>query len=532
MTHFDVIIIGAGLSGVGAAWRLQESGLGKTYAILEARDAIGGTWDLFRYPGVRSDSDMFTLSYPFRPWNDAQSLASGDRIRDYIQAIADEGGITRHIRFGAKVVAADWSSGDARWTLTLADGSSLTCSFVYACAGYYNYDSGYQPDFPGLDEFEGQLVHPQFWPEGLDYRGKRVVVIGSGATAVTLVPAMARDAAHVTMLQRSPTYLTSLPSQDVVARTLLSVLPPKAAGRVARAKNILVTQGFYQLARRQPQRVRKLLRAMAVRGLDGDQAYVDEHFKPAYDPWDQRLCVIPEGDLYAEIRAGRASVVTDHIDAFVPSGIRLKSGDVLEADIVVSATGLSLLPIGGVRVSVDGTAVELGKRGAYRGLMLSGVPNLAYCIGYVNASWTLRADLSHRYVMKLLRHMDRHGLAVATPAAPGGSGRPLLDLSSGYVQRALDDFPRQGDRAPWIVRQNYLRDVLTTPRADVTRDMHFRRAVPSHRALTPARSGAAPTAGPASTSPAPVSLAPATSNPQAPPSLAPAPAAPKEDPAP
>ncbi|MCY1140920.1 NAD(P)/FAD-dependent oxidoreductase [Actinoplanes sp. Pm04-4] len=473
--HFDVLIIGAGLSGIGAAWRLREAFPAKTYAVLEAREAIGGTWDLFRYPGVRSDSDMFTLSYPFRPWTDTQSLASGDKIRAYIQETADEAGITRHIRFGAKVASADWSSRESRWTVRLADGTTLTCGFLYACTGYYSYDAGYQPDFPGLESYAGQLIHPQFWPADLDYRGKRVVVIGSGATAVTLVPAMAPEAAHVTMLQRSPTYLTSLPRRDVVADALRRVLPAKPANALARAKNILLTQGFYQLARRRPQRVRKVLRTMAVRGL-GDEAYVDEHFKPRYDPWDQRLCVIPGGDLYEEIRAGRASVVTDRIESFVPSGIRLASGKVLEADIVISATGLKLLPIGGVDVSVDGEPVKIGERAAYRGLMLSGVPNLAYCIGYVNASWTLRADLSHRYVMRLLRHMDRHGLAVATPTSPGGTGRPLLDLSSGYVQRALDLFPRQGERAPWIVRQNYLRDVITTPRADVTRDMTFQEA--------------------------------------------------------
>ena len=472
--HFDVLIIGAGLSGIGAAWRLQEAFPARSYAVLEARDAIGGTWGLFRYPGVRSDSDMFTLSYPFRPWRDSKSLASGDKIRRYIEETADEAGITPHIRFGAKVVAAEWSSNDARWTVRLADGSALTCDFLYACAGYYSYDSGYLPSFPGLSSFTGQVVHPQFWPADLDYRGKRVVVIGSGATAVTLVPAMAPDAAHVTMLQRSPSYLTSLPPRDVVADALRRVLPAKPANTLARAKNILLTQGFYQLARRRPQRVRKVLRAMAVRGL-GDESYVDEHFKPSYDPWDQRLCVIPGGDLWEEIRAGRASVVTDHIDEFVPSGIRLRSGPVLEADVVVSATGLKLLPIGGIEVSVDGAVVTIGDRAAYRGLMLSGVPNLAYCIGYVNASWTLRADLSHRYVCRLLRHMDRERLAVATPKSPEGRGRPLLDLSSGYVQRALDLFPRQGDRAPWIVRQNYLRDVVTTPRADVTRDMAFRR---------------------------------------------------------
>jgi monooxygenase len=472
--HFDVLIIGAGLSGIGAAWRLQQQLPGKTYAILEARDAIGGTWDLFRYPGVRSDSDMFTLSYPFRPWREPESIAPGDKIRRYIEETAAEGGIRPHIRFGARVVTADWSTPDARWTVGLADGSSLTCNFLYGCAGYYDYATGYQPDFPGISDFSGQVIHPQFWPSDLDYTGKKVVVIGSGATAVTLVPAMATDAAQVTMLQRSPTYMTVLPERDVIADGLRRVLPPGLANRLTRAKNIALTQGFYQLARRRPQRVRKILRSFAVRALN-DPAYVDEHFNPTYDPWDQRLCVIPSGDLYEAIKSGRAGIVTDHIDTFVPEGLRLRSGRVLEADIVVSATGLSLIPIGGVRATVDGKPVDIGETSAYRGIMLGEVPNLAYCIGYTNASWTLRADLSHRYVMRLLKHMERNGYAVATPQTPGGRGRPLLDLSSGYVQRALDKFPRQGDRDPWLVRQNYLRDVLTTPRADVTRDMTFTR---------------------------------------------------------
>jgi len=477
--HFDVLIIGAGLSGIGAAWRLAEQLPAKTYAILEARDAIGGTWDLFRYPGVRSDSDMFTLSYPFRPWREPEAIAPGAKIKRYIEETAAEGAILPHIRFGCRVVTADWSSAAARWTVTLADGTTLTCDFLYGCAGYYSYESGYQPDFPGLADFTGQLVHPQSWPEGLDYTGRKVVVIGSGATAVTLVPAMAADAAHVTMLQRSPSYLTVLPPRDIVADALRRVLPRNAANRVARAKNILVTQGFYQLARRRPKRVRQILRAFAVHALK-DRAYVDEHFTPAYEPWDQRLCVIPDGDLFQVIRSGRASVVTDHIDRFEATGIRLRSGRLLEADVVVSATGLSLLPMGGIRATVDGEPVDIGTKAAYRGMMLSGVPNLAYCIGYTNASWTLRADLAHRYVMRLLKHMDRHGWAVAVPGDPGGHGRPLLDLSSGYVQRALDKFPRQGDRDPWLVRQNYLRDVLTTPRADVTRDMTFsRRPVPA-----------------------------------------------------
>ncbi|MEV0900119.1 NAD(P)/FAD-dependent oxidoreductase [Actinoplanes sp. NPDC049802] len=476
--HFDVLIIGAGLSGIGAAWRLRKQRPHDTYAILEARDAIGGTWDLFRYPGVRSDSDMYTLSYPFRPWREPESLASGDKIRQYIQDTADEAGITGHIRFGTRVVRAEWSTADARWTVHTADGGILTCGFLYGCAGYYSYDQGYQPDFPGLGDFTGRVVHPQFWPDDLDYRGRHVVVIGSGATAVTLVPAMAADAAHVTMLQRSPTYVTPLPDRDVIADLARRLLPPKAANRVARAKNILLTQGFYQLARRRPKLVRRALRRVAIRFLQ-NPGYVDEHFKPRYDPWDQRLCVIPSGDLYRSITDGRASVVTDHIDTFVPEGIRLRSGTVLEADVVVSATGLSLLPIGGIELAVDGAPVKVGETAAYRGLMLSGVPNFAYCIGYVNASWTLRADLSHRYLLKLLDHMERHGYTTATPTAPATTGRPLLDLSSGYVQRALDRFPRQGDRDPWLVRQNYLRDVLATPRADVTRDMSFtRRPVP------------------------------------------------------
>jgi monooxygenase len=472
--HFDVLIIGAGLSGIGAAWRLQQKRPGTRYAILEARSAIGGTWDLFRYPGVRSDSDMFTLGYPFRPWTGAQSLASGDQIRHYIEETADEAGITPHIRFGARVVAADWSAALSRWTLTLADGGELSCSFLYACAGYYDYARGYQPDFPGLESYAGQLIHPQFWPADLSYADKRIVVIGSGATAVTLVPALADQAAHVTMLQRSPTYLTVLPRHDTIADAVRRWLPPKPANRVVRAKNVLLSQGFYQLARRRPRTVRKLLRTVAVRWL-GDESYVDRHFKPVYEPWDQRLCVIPGGDFYAAVKAGRASVATDHIERFEEKGVRLRSGELLEADIVVTATGLSLIPCGGVRVSLDGVPVDIGSRTAYRGLMLDGVPNLAYCIGYTNASWTLRADLSSRYVCRLLAHMERHGYAVATPRPRGGQGRPLLDLSSGYVQRALDSFPRQGDRDPWLVRQNYLRDVISAPRADVAADMTFER---------------------------------------------------------
>jgi monooxygenase len=474
--HFDVLIIGAGLSGIGAAWRLRQARPRASYAILEARPAIGGTWDLFRYPGVRSDSDMFTLSYPFRPWRGSASMAPGASIRTYLQETADEGGITPHIRFNTRVVSAAWSSVTARWSLTTSEGAELTCAFLYACAGYYDYEQGYQPEFPGVEDFTGRVVHPQLWPADLDYAGKQVVVIGSGATAVTLVPAMAPTAAHVTMLQRSPTYIMVLPGRDALADRLRRRLPARVAHTLIRGKNVLASQGFYQLARRRPERAKKLMHALAVRFL-GDPAYVDEHFTPSYQPWDQRLCAIPDADLYKVIRAGQASVVTDRIDRFVPSGIRLASGKVLPAEVVVSATGLRLQAIGGVRLSVDGTPVEPSTTTAYRGVMLSGVPNFAYCIGYTNASWTLRADLSSRYVGRLLSFMDKNGYASATPIVPpGGPRRPLFDLTSGYVQRSLDMFPVQGTADPWTVRQNYLLDKFSTPRADLRRDMKFTRA--------------------------------------------------------
>ncbi|MBW0091095.1 NAD(P)/FAD-dependent oxidoreductase [Pseudonocardia sp. KRD-184] len=475
--HVDVLVVGAGLSGIGAAWRLQQERPGTTYAIIEARDAIGGTWDLFRYPGVRSDSDMFTLSYPFRPWTDAKSMADGESIRRYITDTAAEGGIDRHIRFGTRVVSASWSSADARWTVrTLSDAGEqeLTCGFLYVCTGYYDYAHGHQPVFAGLDDFTGEFVHPQSWPADLDHTGKRVAVIGSGATAVTLVPAMAGTAAHVTMVQRSPSYLTALPGTDALADTLRRVLPAGLAHTLVRAKNVAMTQAFYQLSRRRPERVKAILRSIALRFLQ-DPAYVDEHFTPTYQPWDQRLCVVPDGDFFRAVRRGDASVVTGHIDRFVPSGIRMTTGEVVEADVVVSATGLSLLAFGGIELSVDGTPVDVGEEVTYRGVMLSGVPNLAYCIGYTNASWTLRADLSSRYVTRLLGYMQRRGYASATPSreAAGEGRRPLLDLSSGYVQRAIDRFPRQGARNPWTTRQNYVLDALTTPWADLRRDMAF-----------------------------------------------------------
>ncbi|MGY5309029.1 flavin-containing monooxygenase [Nocardia gipuzkoensis] len=477
--HLDVVIVGAGLSGIGAAYRLQTECRGKTYAVLEARDALGGTWDLFRYPGIRSDSDMFTLGYPFKPWRDAKSIADGPSILRYITETATEHGIDRHIRYRTRVLAADWDSATARWTLTLAqrDASggtetrTLTCGFLYACAGYYDYEQPYTPEFPGISSFTGEVVHPQFWPEDFDYRGKRVVVIGSGATAVTLVPAMAQQAQLVTMLQRTPTWISAVPGRDKVADKIRELLPPRLAHRVIRTKNILFGIGFYQYCRRRPEAARKLLTGLTTRILKDDQA-VAEHFTPSYNPWDQRLCAVPDADFFKAMKKGKAEVVTDHIDTFVPEGIRLKSGRVLEADVVITATGLKLLAFGGIAPSVDGARVELSEQFVWQGTMITGVPNFAVCIGYTNASWTLRADLTSRLICKVLNHMDRKGYAAVMPQPQGElAEHPLLDLASGYIQRSIGDFPRQGDRHPWKVRQNYLLDSATTLRTDLDKTL-------------------------------------------------------------
>lgn len=487
--HVDVVIVGAGLSGIGAAYRLQTECPGKSYAVLEARDDLGGTWDLFRYPGIRSDSDMFTLGYPFKPWRDAKSIADGPSILRYIHETAREYGIEPHIRFRTRVVGADWSSETLRWTLTLerrdADGPvalhTMTCGFLYSCAGYYDYDRGHAPEFAGAADFRGQVVHPQFWPEDLDYTGKRVVVIGSGATAVTLVPAMAEQAEQVTMLQRSPTWISAVPGRDKIADRLRAVLPPQLAHRVIRTKNILFSVGFYQYCRRRPQAARKLLTGLTTRIL-GDEKLVAEHFTPSYDPWDQRLCAVPNADFFRAMKKGRAEVVTDRIDRFVPEGIRLESGRVLPADIIVTATGLRLLAFGGIAPSVDGVPVPLPEQFVWQGAMLTGVPNFAVCIGYTNASWTLRADLTSRLVCKVLDFMDRQGYPAVVPEPSGDlAEQPLLDLASGYVQRSIGEFPRQGDRHPWKVRQNYLLDSATTLRTDL------RKTLRPVRAAAPAR---------------------------------------------
>ncbi|MCC3315479.1 flavin-containing monooxygenase [Nocardia africana] len=472
--YVDVVIVGAGLSGIGAGYRVQTELPGKSYAILEARETLGGTWDLFRYPGIRSDSDMFTLGYPFEPWRDAKSIADGPSILRYITETARRHGIDKHIRYGTKVVAAQWSSADSRWTLTLRQGDAertLSCRFLYSCAGYYDYDQGHAPDFPGVETFSGTMVHPQFWPEDLDYAGKKVVVIGSGATAVTLVPAMAEEAELVTMLQRSPTWISAVPGRDKQADKIRELLPAGLAHRVIRTKNILFNVGFYQYCRRRPQAARKLLTGLTTRILK-DEKLVAEHFTPEYNPWDQRLCAVPDADFFKAMRKGKAEVVTDHIDTFVPEGIRLKSGRVLPADIVISATGLKLLAFGGITLEVDGEPVNLSDRFVWQGTMLTGVPNFAVCIGYTNASWTLRADLTSRLVCKVIAHMDRRGYEAVVPQPQAElTEHPLLDLASGYIQRSIGDFPRQGDRHPWKVRQNYLLDSATTMRTNLDKTL-------------------------------------------------------------
>ncbi len=491
----DVVVVGAGLSGIGAGYRLQTERPGTSYVILEARDRLGGTWDLFRYPGIRSDSDMFTLGYEFKPWRSPQALADGSTILSYIQETAREFRIEDKIRYRTKVVAADWSGRNQEWTLTLETGAgrreTITCGFLYACAGYYDYDEGYTPDFPGIEQYDGQVVHPQFWPEDLDYAGKRVVVIGSGATAVTLVPAMLEGegaAAHVTMLQRSPTWIASLPGRDAFADWVRDHLPAKLAHRVIRTKNIGFNMAFYQFCRRRPERARRLLLKFA-RGALRDSGLVEEHFTPTYDPWDQRLCAIPDGDLWRALNKGSAEVVTGHIDTFLPEGIRLQDGHVLEADVVVTATGLKMKAFGGIVASVDGEPVSLNDQLTWRGAMITGIPNLAVCIGYTNASWTLRADLTHRLVCKLLEVMEERGWAVVVPEAGDDvEPQPLLNLSSGYIKRAESEFPHQGDRGPWRVHQNYLVDSLVTLRGDIAEGLHAtRRREPALAAVTRSR---------------------------------------------
>ena len=465
MEHVDVLILGAGLSGVGSACHLEAKRPGTSYAIVEARAAIGGTWDLFRYPGIRSDSDMFTLGYSFEPWVGEKAIADGPSILEYIRTTARTHGIENKVRFNRRVVSASWSTESARWTVDIERTDTgareqLSCGFLWGNTGYYRYDTGYRPEFPGEDQFAGTFVHPQHWPEDLVWQGKRIVVIGSGATAVTLVPALAEEAEHVTMLQRSPTYIVARPGVDGVADSLRRHLPARAAHAVIRWKNVLLTQFSFVLSRRAPDLVKKGIRKGVTEALPAGYD-VDTDFTPRYNPWDQRLCLVPDGDLFKAISAGRADVVTDTIDSFTPTGIRLSSGRELDADIVVTATGLVMQLLGGIVLDVDGTKVVPGETVAYKGIMLCGVPNLATTFGYTNASWTLKADLTAEYVCRLLDLMDERGMRQCTPLPPGPdqSTEPFIDFSSGYVTRAAADLPRQGSTTPWRLHQNYLRDI-------------------------------------------------------------------------
>jgi cation diffusion facilitator CzcD-associated flavoprotein CzcO len=475
-TDFDVLIVGAGLSGIGAAVHLQQNCPNETYAILEGRDAIGGTWDLFRYPGIRSDSDMYTLGYRFKPWKSAKAIADGPSIRSYIRETATEHGINQHIRFGHKVTNAAWDSEAARWTVT-TNKSTLTCRFLYMCSGYYNYGQGHRPTWEGEAEFKGQIIHPQFWPESLDYKGKRVVVIGSGATAVTLVPAMADTAAHVTMLQRSPTWMVSRPGSDAIANALKAILPAQMAYDIVRWKNVTLGQYFYKQTRNNPGKVRELLLKRLAKLLPADYD-LETHFTPGYNPWDQRLCLVPDADLFNAITAGKAEIVTDQIAKFEAGGIRLHNGKLLEADIIVTATGLKLEALGGMTVTVDGETRRTADALAYKGMMFSGIPNLAQSFGYINASWTLRSDLIADYVCRLLNHMRKAGVDIATPtpAADVVPERLAMDLQSGYVQRGADALPRSGNRAPWMVTADYKYDRKELMEGPVTDEMAFARA--------------------------------------------------------
>jgi monooxygenase len=481
--HVDVLILGAGLSGVGAACHVKRGCPDKSFVILEARGAIGGTWDLFRYPGIRSDSDMFTLGYSFRPWKGPMAIADGASIRRYIEETAREHGIDRTIRYHHRVVRAEWSTADARWLVTAersdtGETARFSCRFLYGCTGYYRYDEGYTPPLEGKERFGGRIVHPQHWPEDLDYDGRRVVVIGSGATAVTLVPALAERAAHVTMLQRTPTYIVSVPARDALADALRGRLSDRLAYGIVRAKNVALAAALYQLSRRAPRFTKRVLRRGIRRQLPRDYD-VDRHFSPPYDPWDQRLCAVPDADLFKALRCGKVEIVTDRIETFSEKGIRLSSGTELEADIVVTATGLELLVLGGLELFVDGRRIDPSKTVTYKGMMLSGVPNMALAIGYTNASWTLKCDLVGEYVCRLLRHMDERGYRACTPKEPDPSLPldPVLDLKAGYVERALSILPKQGARPPWRLYQNYLRDILMLRRGPVEDEaVEFSRA--------------------------------------------------------
>jgi monooxygenase len=471
--HFDVLVVGAGISGICAGYHLQTTCPGRTYAILEARGDIGGTWDLFRYPGIRSDSDMYTLGYSFKPWKSPKAIADGWSILEYLRETASEQGIDRKIRFRHRVTRASWSSKDARWTVEVKRGEQredvrFTCNFLFMCSGYYDYAEGYTPEFRGTERFAGTIIHPQKWTEDIDYAGKRVVVIGSGATAVTLVPEMAKKAAHVTMLQRSPTYIIAMPGTDRIANGLRRYLPARVAYGITRWKNVLLGMWFYRFCRRNPTRARAIITKWLEREL-GPEHDIRTHFNPRYNPWEQRVCLVPDGDLFQTMRQGQASVVTDQIDTFTEKGLKLRSGAELEADLIVTATGLNLLLLGGLEATVDGARVDFAKTFNYKGMMFSDVPNLALAVGYTNASWTLKAELVCRYVCRLLNHMETTGTRQCTPRLRDSNVEeaPFLDLTSGYVQRAIHMLPKQGSRVPWKLYQNYALDLVMLQRGNV-----------------------------------------------------------------
>ncbi len=476
MEHFDIIIIGAGLSGIGAARQLQEKSPGKSFAILEGRKTIGGTWDLFRYPGIRSDSDMYTMGYDTKPWLDPKAIADGPSILSYVNEAASERNLLEHIRFDHQMTSARWSSSESKWTIETQCGASdapieISCNVLFVCSGYYNYQHGYTPAFEGINDFSGTVVHPQHWPQDLDFSGKRVVIIGSGATAMTLVPAMAKSVDKVTMLQRSPTYVVSMPAEDPIANGLRKILPEKLAYRLIRWKNVQLQRFFYRQSRVRPEKVKEKLLNL-VRKQVGEDFDVEKHFTPTYNPWDQRLCLVPDADLFKAIRNGKAEVKTCHIDKITNDGIKLKSGEVLEADIIVTATGLELKLLGGAEFFVDSEAVEFPQTFSYKGMMFSDVPNLIYTIGYINASWTLRSELVAEFVCRLVNHMHEHNVARCTPRVSEADKdmplhRMIEDFSPGYMERGMHLFPKQGDRDPWRNTQNYTLDKQTIRNAPI-----------------------------------------------------------------
>ncbi|HEY7257402.1 MAG TPA: NAD(P)/FAD-dependent oxidoreductase [Solirubrobacterales bacterium] len=494
--HLDVLIVGAGISGIGAARHLQRRCPGKSYAILEARGASGGTWDLYRYPGVRSDSDIHTLGFGFKPWRGERSLADGDAILAYVREAAAETGVDRRIRFHHRVVRVEWSSEGSRWEVEVERTDTgatvrLTCGFLWVCSGYFAYDDGYLPDFAGIERFEGPIAHPHRWPEDLDYAGRRVVVIGSGATAVSLIPALAEDAERVTMLQRSPTYLMPIPGVDPLARALRRFLPPSAAYSLTRWKDVLGSGIGFWFCRRYPELAKRVFRKAAERSLPADFDF-DTHLTPRYNPWEQRPCALRDGDLYEAISAGRVEIVTDTIETFTESGLRLASGAELDADLIVTATGFNLQFLGGAEVTVDGAEVDFAQQMTYKGMMARDIPNLAFSIGYTNASWTLKAEITSNYVCRLLNHMDANGYAVCVPTLTDPSVReePIIDFSSGYVQRSLDRLPRQGSREPWRLHQNYFLDSRMVRRAPIDDgELRFAPAAPLERRRAEAVAG-------------------------------------------